>query len=299
LLSIVIVHWNTPRLLDACLASIERERRHNPPIEKLLVVDCASADDAHQAVISSYSSAELLQMTANRGYAAGCNTGAQAAGGEVILFLNADTEVLEGSLGEMLNAFALAPHIGMVAPLLVNVDGSIQSCGYRFPGVANALCDLLPAPGRMVGSSLNGRFGPGNGIHPYTVDYALGAAIAVRRTALESTGGFDECYGMYCEELDLARRLQARGWTRLVAPAARVTHVGGASTKQIPDAMRSALWRSRGRYHRIWDSRARQRTLSRSIRLACALRRASDRRDRGERWRSISAAFEAGLRCTA
>jgi GT2 family glycosyltransferase len=119
----------------------------------------------------------------------------------------------------------------------------------------------------------------------------------VRRSAFESTGGFDECYGMYCEELDLARRLQARGWTRLVAPASRVTHVGGAATRQMPDAMRAALWRSRGRYHRIWDSRARQRTVSRSIRLACALRSATETTDRAERWRSIPAAFEAGLRC--
>ena len=65
----------------------------------------------------------------------------------------------------------------MVAPLLLNPDGSIQSAGYRFPGVANALFDLFPLPPRLVESPLNGRIPVGDGVQPIRIDYPLGAAM--------------------------------------------------------------------------------------------------------------------------
>ncbi len=303
MISIVIVHWNTPGLLNACLASVEREceleRRAKRSLPEILVVDVASTDGAYRDIVNAYPRVRLIQMPANEGYAAGCNAGMSSAVGEVALFLNADIELQPGSLQEMLRPFSLAPHIGMVAPLLINPDGSVQSSGYRFPGIVNVLCDLLPVPGRLYRSSFNGRYDPGNGIHPYAIDYALGAALAVRRTAFMSTGGFDEDYGMYCEEIDFARRLERRGWTRLLAPAARVTHVGGASTRQMPAEMQTSLWRSRGRYHRLWDTGTRRRAIPWGVRIACEVRSRGDVSYKPDTYSTIRAAFDDGFRCPA
>lgn len=297
MLSIIIVHWNTPRLLDGCLESIERERTTYPDPTEVLVVDCASTDLAYQDVIARFSAARLIQLPENRGYAAGCNAGAREASGDVLLMLNADTILEPGALVELTRCFELAPHIGLVAPLLLNVDGSLQSAGYRFPALANLLFDLWPVPGRLYVSRLNGRLEPGDGMLPYAVDYALGAALALRRAAFESVGGFDEGYGMYSEEIDLARKLAERGWTRLLAPSARVTHVGGASTSQMLREMLAALWRSRGRYLQRWESPRRRRLIAAAVAASCALRARLGDSASAERYRTIRGAFREGLRC--
>lgn len=257
MISVVIVHWNTPALLDACLRSIQAERAHSDHISEVIVVDCDSDGDAGEIGHNS-PDVELLRQERNDGYAAGCNAGMAHTSSDFILFLNADTEVKPGATAALVRCINLNPRIGLVAPLLVNADTTLQSTGYRFPGVANVLFDLVPLPDRLRGSQLNGRVDPGNRFHPYAVDYALGAALLVRRAALEQVGGWPEDYRMYSEEVDLARRLDNAGWRRLLEPRAVVVHHGGASTGQRPVEMQAALWNSRGRYHRAWSTRTRQ-----------------------------------------
>lgn len=264
MISIVIVHWNTPDLLAACLDSITPAEAGSKLISDVTIVDCASPDASFVAVAANDPAVNLVRLERNDGYAAGCNAGIAATSSELVLALNADTELRPGSIEPLLRCFNLNPRIGLVAPLIMNSDGTIQSAGYRFPGVANVLCDLLPVPDRLRGSRLNGRLDPGNLYHPYAIDYPLGAAIALRRSALEEIGGWNESFRMYSEEVDLARRLEAAGWSRLLEPRSRVIHHGGASTAQRPHEMQAALWRSRGRYHRLWTSR-HQRTALRSI----------------------------------
>lgn len=252
LLSLIIVHWNTPDLLRECLESIRRSE-HDGCVETI-VVDCASDRTDVAATTATFDFATLIQMDANEGYAAGCNAGFRASSGEYMLFLNADTTITNRALDTIVNCFQLNPRIGLVAPLLLNRDGSIQSAGYLFPGVMGVVCDLLPVPDRLRDSGYNGRISPGAADLPYAVDYPLGAAVAVRREALEAIGGWDEQYGMYCEEIELARRLAEHGWTRLIEPRARIVHHGGASTGQRPAEMEAVLWRSRGRYYRRWTA---------------------------------------------
>jgi hypothetical protein len=292
--SIVVVHWNTPALLANCLSSVINEAACCGLVAEVIVVDCASPDDAYLNAIPRHPAIRVIEMPENRGYAAGCNTGAAAASQDGLLFLNADVEMLPGSIATLERTLNLSPHIGLVAPLLLNPDGSTQSAGYRFPGIGNVLCDLFPVGGRIWDSRLNGRYGPGDGELPYSVDYALGAALALKRRALEAAGGLDESYGMYCEEIDLCRRLDAAGWTRLIAPRARATHHGGSATSQQPEAMRDALWTSRARYHRRWDSTAKNAAIRAAVEagtMAGGLRLSSRRRDMN---RAIRRAFNAG-----
>jgi len=267
LISVVIVHWNTPDLLAACLRSIQTEREHSGCISDVIVVDCDSDGDACAFALKGHG-VELLRLERNDGYATGCNAGLARTSSDFILFLNADTELKPGATGTLLRCINLNPRIGLVAPLLVNANGTLQSDGYRFPGVANVLFDLLPLPDRLRGSRLNGRLDPGNLFHPYTVDYALGAALLVRRAALDQVGGWPEDYRMYSEEVDLARRLDEAGWARLLEPRAVVVHHGGASTGQRPVEMQAALWHSRGKYHRAWSTRTRQLAIRGTVEIA-------------------------------
>lgn len=253
-ISIVVVNWNVATLLDLCLASITAETAGLELSVEVIVVDNHSDEQEFRTVVANYPEVRLLELEENRGYGAACNVGIGVSQGRAVLLLNPDTELLPGSLELLWETLNLSPHIGLVAPLLLNPDGSIQSSGYRFPGAANVFFDLLPAPQRLYGSALNGRMTPGNGTLPYAIDYALGAALLGRRSALLDVGMFNEHYFMYSEEVDLQRRLAENGWTRLLAPDARVLHHGGQSTGQQPAEMRRALWESRARYFEEWAS---------------------------------------------
>lgn len=292
--SVVVVHWNVPALLERCLASIAAERDRTSLAVETLVVDCASPDDGWRAVVEM-AGARSLALVENRGYAAGCNAGVAATSGDAVLLLNPDTELLPGALPALLAGLAVAPHVAMAAPLLLNTDGSLQSAGYRFPGVANVFLDLFPLHPRLVESPLNGRMPASDLVQPVRVDYALGAALLVRRAALERVGGLDESYGMYAEEIDLARRLDALGLTTLLIPAARVVHHGGQSTRQRPEAMHAALWEARARYLTRWGTPRERRLANALVRVAT---RREDRRATPERRATnarIRAAFAAVL----
>lgn len=254
-LSVVIVHWNVPELLQRCLATVQADVERDALDAEIIVVDCASDDTRHHSVLAAFPDVRSVDLPTNDGYAAGCTAGVAQSTGDAVLLLNPDIEVLPGALTTMLRGLAAAQHIGLVAPLLLNADGSIQSRGYRFPPPWSPLFDLLPLPDRLRESPLNGRLPLSDLVLPVAIDYPLGAALLLRRTALEQVGGMDESYGMYCEEIDLAQRLAAAGWTRLLTPQAHLVHLGGQSTRQRAPQMTHALWHSRGRYSRRWRSR--------------------------------------------
>lgn len=270
-LAIVVVHWNVAHLLEGCLRSIGAEIPGSALTVSVTVVDCASPDDRYRDVVSAFADVALIELAENRGYAAGCNAGIRQADGEAVLLLNPDTELLPGSLRVLWETLQVAPHVGMVAPLLLNPDGSVQSAGYRFPGIANVLFDLFPIHARLIESPLNGRVPVGDGVQPIQIDYALGAAMLVRREALDAVGLLDESYGMYSEEIDLARRLADGGWTTLLAPSARIVHYGGQSTGQRPDAMHEALWQSRAAYYERYGTPRQQAAIAALVRAGMGL----------------------------
>ena len=79
-LSIVVVHWNVPALLDDCLRSIAQECAATPDIStEMLVVDCASPSETHRTVVARHDGVRLIALAENRGYAAGCNAGIAAS----------------------------------------------------------------------------------------------------------------------------------------------------------------------------------------------------------------------------
>lgn len=271
-LSIVVVHWNVPDLLDACLHSISAETARDATLTcETIVVDCASPTPAYTRVVESHPGVALIELPSNRGYAAGCNAGLSASRGHAVLLLNPDTELQPGALAALRDGLEVAGHIGMTAPLLLNPDGSQQSAGYAFPRPANLLFDLLPMPSRLVESPLNGRMIVGDGVQPIRIDYPLGAAMCIRRAAIDAVGLLDESYGMYSEEIDWSMRLARAGWTTLLIPTARVIHHGGRSTAQRPEAMREALWTSRARYGSRWWSRRQRRLAALAWSLAMRL----------------------------
>ncbi len=261
-LSVVIVTWNVRQLLLACLESLLADLERSGLQNEVIVVDNGSTDGTPELVAERFPTIQLLALGENRGFAAANNVGMAHSCGRAILLLNPDTEVLPGAVLWLWRALQAAPHVGLVGACLLNSDGSLQSAGYRFPGYVQNLLDFFPIHPRLIGSRLNGRFGPGDGLTPFAVDHPLGACMMVRREVVKEVGGLDEGYFYYSEEIDWCRRIRAAGWTILTAPAARVVHHAGGSTRQVSEASFLQLHRSRARYFCRWHGRAFLRRLA-------------------------------------
>jgi GT2 family glycosyltransferase len=170
------------------------------------------------------------------------------------MILNPDALLQPGSLKALLRFMAKRPDAGIVAPRLLNADGTMQRAAFRFPSLVMHLLDLFPPPrwlpGRMrrwlLDSSLNGGYPQEvTRERPFRIDHPLGACFIMARGAYDELGGFDPRIFMYSEEVDLAIRYKQAGWEIWQVPAARVIHLGGESTSQAADRMRIELWSSR------------------------------------------------------
>ncbi len=111
--------------------------------------------------------------------------------------------------------------------------------------------DLLPLPGRLYESRLNGRYRRElyAGQTPFPIDHPLGAAMLVRAEAIRQVGLMDEAYVMYVEEVEWSKRIKLAGWRAYCVPTARITHLGGRSTDQVKSESFINLWRSRYRFY--------------------------------------------------
>lgn len=261
-LAIIIVNWNVRGLLSACLRTVQADIQRSNLAAQVWVVDNASTDGSVEMLRRDFPQVKLIASPKNLGFAAGNNAALRAMGfaepgpaeplPRLVLLLNPDTEVHPGALQTLCRFFNNNPRAGVAGVHLVYGNGSFQHSAFHFPGLWQLAIELLPAPGRLVESSLNGRY-PRQLYRqgrPFKVDHPLGAAMCVRREAILQAGLLDEGYHMYVEEIDWAKRMANAGWPAYCVPAACITHFGGQSTHQIQTASFLNLWASRYRFYR-------------------------------------------------
>ncbi len=247
--SVIIVSWNVWKWLAPCLDSV-REALGNLKGE-IIVVDNASTDGTPERVREAFPEVRLLVNPVNRGFPAANNQGMAIARGRYFLLLNPDTRVLDRAI-EFLVAFAdTHPEAGVVGPQLLNPDGTVQSSRRRFPTFWTALFESTwwqPYAPRQILRRYYVLDRPDD--ETQEVDWVTGAAMLVRREAVEQVGLMDEEFFMYAEEMDWCRRIRAAGWKVFYYPAARVIHYGGRSSDQVPAVQHLAFQRSKIRYFR-------------------------------------------------
>ncbi|MCB0212819.1 MAG: glycosyltransferase family 2 protein [Anaerolineae bacterium] len=274
-LAIVIVNWNVRDLLAACLQSVKRDLAGSNLNGEVWVVDNDSTDGSVGMLERDFPWVKLIASDKNLGFAGGNNAAlramgfgsADAAGAnkpEAVLLLNPDTLVHPGALAEMMTFLRDMPHAGIAGARLVYGDGTFQHGAFAFPGLWQLAIELLPLPGRLVESRLNGRYSRAlyEGGEPFPIGHPLGAAMCVRAAVIEQVGLLDEAYHMYVEEVDWSKRIVEAGWWAYCVPTAVVTHLGGQSTGQIKTSSFINLWRSRYRFYckyygslRVWLAR--------------------------------------------
>lgn len=293
-LVIVTVSYNTREVLGDCLQSVLAALARSGLRAESWVVDNASADGSAQMVRERFvgESVHLLAHNENVGFAAGNNLALRTMGlgtttlARHILFLNPDTRIVGDALSVMVRFLDSTPQAGVAGARLVHGDGSFQHSAFAFPGLAQIELDFFPIHHRLLDSRLNGRYPRRlyEGDRPFQVDHPLGAALMVRAETLNQVGSFDESFFMYCEEVDLCRRIKDAGWQIYCVPQAEVVHLVGQSAQQFRDQMFVALWRSRFLMYKKHNSPAFQWAARQIVRLGLAVKsrqaRAACRRGR-------------------
>ena len=228
-LAAVLVNYNSGHDLHDALASIAREA---PGAWEAVVVDNASTDGSETAVLEC-PHARLLRNTENVGFARGVNQAIAASTTDRILIMNPDCRLMPGSLPPLLALLNADSQCAIVAPRILDPDGSPQG---------NARGDPNMLTGLFGRTSVLRQVMPGLDIArrnvvetadaaAVTVDWVSGACMLARREALESVGGFDERYFMYWEDADLCRRLRARGFSIRYVPSVTAVHRVGQSSR--------------------------------------------------------------------
>jgi len=236
-LSIIIVNWNSKDQLRACLGSIpcaaERVGEWGE-LRQIVVVDNGSSDGSDQGLDAGPFALKVLRNTDNRGFAAACNQGAQAAAeSDLLLFLNPDTLLYADSLMQPLRGLANPGNqdVGIVGIQLVDDQGQIARSCARFPTAFQFLAQAL-AFDRLLPKTGHAMKEWDHRASRY-VDQVIGAFFLIRGPLFRQLQGFDERFFVYFEEVDLAYRARQRGWTSLYLSDAKAFHKGGGTSDQV------------------------------------------------------------------
>ncbi|HDN79324.1 MAG TPA: glycosyltransferase family 2 protein [Chloroflexi bacterium] len=253
-LAVIIVSYNVRSFLEKCLSSLLDELNSADFKASTYVIDNASSDGSPELVRKRFPSVNLIANESNLGFAAANNLVMrellkEPAPPDYFFLLNPDTQVCQGAICKLLNFMENHPVVAVAGPKLLNPDGSLQHSAFRFPGLMQVFLDFFPLHHRIASSPLNGRY-PRRLYErgkPFPVDHPLGAAMMVRREAVEQVGLMDEGFFMYCEEIDWCIRFRKAGWQIYCVPEAEIVHHIARSTSQFQDRMFVELWRSRYR----------------------------------------------------
>lgn len=248
-LSIIIVNWNTPDYLDACLRTVADEvAALGSNRVETFVVDNASADHSVAMVKEQYGWVTLIENSENVGFASANNQAACLAQGRYVLLLNSDTEIKPGALAILIAFLDQHPKAGVVGAQLLNSDGSLQISAHPAPTLSRELWYLLHLDLVYPRAVYPMAAWPVD--RPQRVEILKGACMMLRHTVLDEIGLLDEDYFMYSEEVDLCKRVGQAGWELYWEPRAVIVHHGGRSTQQVPLSMFMHLYRSKILYFR-------------------------------------------------
>jgi GT2 family glycosyltransferase len=219
--TISIVSYCQKDLLSRCLDEIERVSL--PSDWQVVVVDNNSKDGSADMVMQNYNWVKLIRLDRNLGFGRGHNTAYTHSESPIFIVLNPDVRILPGSLEFLVETLEKFPKAAIAGPQLLNPDGSIQFSARRFYDWKTVFARRLPLPGRKrindfhLMKDLDQRL-------VQSVDWVLGAAMAIRRSAFGDIALFDTRYKLYFEDVDLCYFAQKRGWDVLYCPQSRMIH---------------------------------------------------------------------------
>lgn len=215
---VVVVNYRTRELTAEAVRSVLPERL----VEEVVVVDNGSGDGSVDFLRATFSQpvVHIAESPTNLGFAGGANLGVAMCKSPFVFLLNSDAVVRPRTIARLRRVLTDDPSVGVVAPAVYLADGkTLQPDAYG----------PLPKPGaRLRTTARRSRLRTMRDSDP--PGWVSGAAMMLRRADFVALGGFDPHFTMYLEDVDLCRRLKARGKRVVREPAGSVIHLGGASS---------------------------------------------------------------------
>jgi N-acetylglucosaminyl-diphospho-decaprenol L-rhamnosyltransferase len=231
-ISIVIVNWNSGSLLENCIRSLLQYAEGC----EIVVVDNASKDSSLQFLEEINSDLSILRNQQNVGYAAGNNIGWRFCQGDIILFLNPDTECFPESIQRLEQNLQTDSSVWAVGGRLVNPAEKprLSYDARAFPSIGSVAAEMLFLDEIWPSNPWSGAIAVENTTLAIDVDQPPAACLMVTRTALEFIGGFDEDFGLaWFEDVDFCKRIYDRGGRIQYQPRARFLHHGAQSLTHL------------------------------------------------------------------
>ena len=229
--SVVLVSFNTAALLPRCIAALRTASAGL--LVQVVVVDNASSDGSLELLRGAeYGDLELIVSPSNVGFGRANNLALPRCRGRCVVLLNTDAFVAPDALVRALHYLDAHSDVGIVGAALTGEDGTPQPACRDFPTPATlflqrtGLDRWLPARQRLDA-------GPPMPVRSTDCDWVPGCFMMMRRATVLARGLFDPRFFLYCEEVDLCRRVRAAGLRVVCVPEVRVVHLGGESAKSI------------------------------------------------------------------
>jgi len=233
-LSIIIVNYNVKYFIEQCLCSVQKAISNMEA--DVFVIDNQSSDGSMDYLPSLFPWVTFIINEKNEGFAKANNRALQLVKGKYVLFLNPDTIVPEDCFGYCIHFFEKTPFAGGVGIRMVDGNGKFLPESKRaFPSASASLFKLIGLATLFPHSKLFNRYALGHLDKEKNHEVAIlaGAFMMVRRTVLEKTGGFDEAFFMYGEDVDLSYRIQKTGYKNYYLGEICIIHFKGESTSKV------------------------------------------------------------------
>lgn len=220
-LSIITINYNGLYNTCALIETIPNDDKL-----EVIVVDNASKNQEAEAdtISKKYPHVKVIKSEKNLGFAGGNNLGIKAAQGKYLFFINNDTIFKNFNIQALIDRLESSPAIGVVCPKIRFAWGSnpIQFTGYT-------PLSKITVRNQSIGF---GEADQGQYDSPHPTPYAHGAAMLIKREAIEKTGLMPECYFLYYEELDWSMMFTRAGYQIWYEPQCTIYHKESQSTGQ-------------------------------------------------------------------
>src|SRR5436190_22773423 len=213
-LDVIIVNWTAGLQLRTCLAALAASRQEEYCLERVVVVDNASADASLEDLAFPSLPLVIIRNNEKLGFAAACNQGAADSTADYLLFLNPDTRVFADTLAHSVQWMETPghDHTGVLGVQLLDESGQVTRTCARFLatryflnrmlGLNHLFPQIFPAVLCTGWDHLESR----------EVDHVTGAYFFIRRKVFKRLNGFDQRFFLYLEDVDLSLRMSHAGW---------------------------------------------------------------------------------------
>jgi GT2 family glycosyltransferase len=245
ILSVIIVTWNTGKLVKECIDSICSLPEYSDSIE-IILIDNDSRDGTDEIIKDNFKNVIYIRNNENIGYAPAVNQGIKKSNAKYVLLLGSDTVLKPGSLKKSIEFLDENENAGAVGCKLIFPDGSPQGNCKRFPKLINGIytylsLDKLNADYDMLWFDYD---------KTIKVDQIATTFLMIRGDILRKLKGFDEKYKILYNDVDLCNRIRKENKEIYFLHDAEVIHHGSYSTKKAKYDVRKVMYDDIYRYYK-------------------------------------------------